>query len=702
MRLWRSLFRGRTSASLVLSINSRRAALRDVSDARLLAECRSATSLTDVIATTAVTAARVLGLDLFDEQLQGALALAEGRIVEMQTGEGKTLAAVPAIVWLARQHSGVHVLTANEYLAQRDAEWMRPVYDRLGLSVAAINQQMSAGERQSAYRANVTYATATEVGFDYLREGLAMEPSEQVLPPLAGCAALIDEADSILIDEARIPLVIAGGQSDESAGPAQADQIVRMLRHEQHVVREQDGRAVRLTPSGIQLVERALRIDNLFDPAHLDVHVAVQDALHAHVLLQRDVDYVVQDDAVLSVDEVKGRIVSERRWPAGLQTALEWKEGVRVQCQGRILGSVTIENLLALYQRTCGMTGTAVTQAQELRDIYGLRVVDVPPHRPVIRDDRPDRLFKTRAEKEDAVIDEIRRVHATGRPVLVGTASVEESERLSARLGALPHTVLNARHEAREAEIIARAGHRDAVTISTNMAGRGVDILLGEGVEALGGLHVIGTNRHHSRRIDHQLRGRAGRQGDPGSSQFFVSREDSLFSTNADAGETDDVGHLQRVSEGRSLDTRLFLKKYESVTEAQRLTVRERRDAILHESDLSSDHCGVWLETIDELWADYLVAVGELRAGTPWLSLGGLNPHAQYLKQVHAMFGELLTAIDEEGRARVADAGERRDVAPRQRGATWTYLTTDEPFGSMTDRILRQVVASIRGKWKRS
>jgi len=696
MRALRSLFsRGQKAALPVEDINSLRASYARSTDDELRQTVRKSTSIAEVVAATAVVASRVLDLDMHDEQLQASVALAAGHIVEMQTGEGKTLAAVPAVVWHARAHDGVHVLTANDYLAHRDAEWMRGIYERLGVSVASIQQGHSTDERRAAYRADVTYATANEIGFDYLRDGLALDHRELVHRPFAEVTAVIDEADSILIDEARTPLVIAGGAADETSLPVQADRTARELLPEHHFTREGGGRNVLLTPMGVRHVEHALGLTNLFDAEHLDAHAAVQDALHAHVLLRKDVDYVVHNDAVLSVDEFKGRIVEERRWPAGLQTALECKEGVRRRRQGRVLGSITVENLVAMYGRVGGMTGTASTQASELREIYGLSVVEIPTHRAIARVDHADRLFANRAEKEAEVADEIRRRHATGQPVLVGTASVEESERLSRRLTAIPHVVLNARHEAREAEIIARAGEQGAVTISTNMAGRGVDIRLGEGVTAAGGLHVIGTNRHDSRRIDHQLRGRAGRQGDAGSSQFFVSREDPLFVKHAAEDPGVEPDQVQRMAEGQNLDIRLFLRKYESVIEGQRLAIRERRDAVLSGDAEAVRH--VTLETIDDLWADYLAAIGELRAGTPWLSLGGKNPHQTYLAEVHGMFEQMSASIEEEVQARLAQAVDA-DAKPRQRGATWTYLTTDEPFGPMTQRIMRGLVRMIRGK----
>jgi preprotein translocase subunit SecA len=698
---WRGWFSTKAPASAepaVADINRLRVRYATATDAELKRIGNDpAASITDIIAVAATVASRLIGLDMFDVQIQGTLALAYGRIAEMQTGEGKTLAAVPAIVWYARAGHGVHVMTANDYLARRDAAWMRPIYDWFGLSVGIIQQALSPAARSEAYRCAVTYSTANEVGFDYLRDCLALSRDEQVHQPF--WVAVVDEADSILIDEARIPLVIAGGSADAPGHAVRADRVVRTLTPKLHFTVEPPGRNVALTPAGIERVERALNRRNLFETENLALLTAIQDALHAHVLLRRDVDYVVQANAVISVDEFKGRTVRERRWPAGLQTALEIKEGVTPKQQGRVLGSITIENLIALYPNVCGMTGTAATQAEEFREIYALDVETIPTNRPIVRVDHRDALFATKAEKENAVIDEIAREHGSGRPVLVGTASIEESERLSRRLGALPHHVLNARNEEAEAKIIADAGAPSAVTISTNMAGRGVDIRLGPGVAELGGLHVIGTNRHESRRIDNQLRGRAGRQGDPGSSRFFVSSQDPLMvkfgaDNRADALTPDSI---QRRAEGQNLDIRMFLRKYESVLEGQRLAIQQRRHAVLAGDTPSESETErlITLATIDDLWADYLAAVAELRAGTVWISLGGGNPMGDFLPRLHAMFGELNSTIEEEIDRRI----EQDAAAPadwRERGATWTYLTSDEPFGSMSERAMRGLVSMVR------
>ena len=688
-RWWRFLTRRTESENgLLPEVLRLRATYAGLGDEELKAAERRSTSLPEVVALTAEVARRVLSLELYDVQLRAALALARGAIVEMKTGEGKTLAAIPAIVWHARTRAGVHVLTANDYLARRDALWMGAIYAFLGLRVAALQQGMGREERQAAYGCDVTYATATEVGFDLLRDQLARHPHEQVHRPFA--TAVIDEADMVLIDEARIPLVIAGGVALPEDLATRAEVVVRGLRPGRHYTVDSHGRDVALTDQGIHEVEDRLRCPNLFDAHSLDLFTTVQNALHAHALLRRDVDYVVKDGAVLSVDELKGRVVPDRRWPAALQTALEAKEGVARNRQGRVLGSITLQNLVALYPQVCGMTGTAASQRRELQELYGLEVEVLPTHRPVIREDHADEVLLSRAEKDAAVLAEIRKVHASGRPVLVGTASVAESERLSRGLQDVPHHVLNARNEEAEAAIVARAGDHEAVTISTNMAGRGVDIRLGPGVAERGGLHVIGTNRHESRRIDDQLRGRAGRQGDPGSSRFFVCSEDDLFVKHAEPGPTLTADELQRVTEGRSLDLRLFLQKYESVVEGQRQAIQGRRQKVLTgELPCASEmERLVTLATLDDLWAEHLASVAELREGTVWLALGGREPLHDYLTRVHELFLELDQRIGEDVPRRLAEAASG-GWDPSSPGATWTYLTTDQPFGSMTERAMK-------------
>jgi preprotein translocase subunit SecA len=701
-----NLFRPVPVEKQIQTINARRQSLAGADDATVKAAAKQSRSLTETIAVTAVVAERVLGLRMFDVQLQGALSLAKGRIAEMQTGEGKTLAAVPAIVWYASQGNGIHVMTANDYLARRDAEWMGGIYEFLGLSVGCIQQDMTSDQRKRAYACDVTYGTANEVGFDYLRDQLALFPKDQVHRNFY--AALIDEADSILIDEARVPLVIAGDEKPTMALAYRVDEVTRHFRRSAHFTVDEAGRNIGLTDAGIRAVEAAFGCGNLFEPENLELHAAVQDSIHAHALLRRDVDYLVKNGAIESVDEFKGRIIQDRRWPGGLHTAIEAKEGVAPKKQGRVLGSITLQNLIALYPMVCGMTGTAATQAREFRQTYDLDVEVIPTNRPMIRFDHPDAVFQTMQEKENALVEEIRNVHRTGQPILVGTHSVEESERLSSRLSGIPHQVLNARNDEVEAAIVQRAGERDAVTISTNMAGRGTDIRLGDGVAELGGLYVIGTNRHESVRIDNQLRGRAGRQGDPGSSRFFVSYQDELLVKYGINDETHSTPvEVQRRVEGQLIDIRHFLNKYERVAEGQRMAIHMRRQDILD----GVTPCNSELErlasliTIDDLWAEYLSALAEIRSGVHWVSLsggardpiqsflkfGGFDAFREYLKKIHELFKELDVAIDEEIPLRL-EKMEVDGIDPTQRGSTWTYVTTDQPFTSWVAKALRELM----------
>ncbi len=685
-------------ASEIRKINAIRSELAGLDEDQLHAAAMGAKDFLRLIAITAVVASRVLGQEMFDVQLRGALALARGSIAEMQTGEGKTLAAVPAVAWYARQGKGVHVITANDYLARRDACWMGEIYRRIGLSVAYVQQGMSPDERRTAYACDITYATSNEIGFDFLRDQLALKLSDQVHRPFA--VAVIDEVDSILIDEARIPLVIAGGSNDEIDLAFVADQVVRNLRPGHHYTSDAGNRNVGLTDFGIHAVEKASRCGNLYDEGNLRLLTAVQDALHAHALLHRDLDYVVKNKSIEMVDEFKGRIAQDRRWPAGLHTAIEAKEGVSPKLQGMILGSITMQHLAALYPRICGMTGTAASSSVEFKTMYLLPVEVIPTNRPMIRVDHPDVVFATKAEKQRAVVEEIRRVHAKGQPVLVGTASIIESEEISRTLADIPHRVLNAKNDELEAAIIAQAGTPGAVTISTNMAGRGTDIELGDGVAALGGLYVIGTNKHESRRVDNQLRGRAGRQGDPGCSRFFISLEDDLMVKYADLNTrySKDPENLQRLVEGQNLDLRIFLQKYEIPIEGQRHRFQTRRQRILEGKELCNSELErlVSLRTIDDLWADYLERVADYRSGVQWLSWGRRDPHYEYMKRIDQWFPDLEAALPEEIEQRLAEAeaGGGQDLT--ERGAVWTYITTDQPFGTRTERI----VHGFRRKFK--
>ena len=736
---------GRSYDFLLQQINGRRAQLHEIDGTQLQAiiqelrgQAWNDSLLVEVFALAADQAERILGLRLFDVQLLGALVMTEGKVAEMQTGEGKTLAAVPAVCALTLACGGVHVLTANDYLAQRDAAWMGGIYRSLHLSVGYVTQQMTAEERRKAYACDVVYATPNELGFDFLRDQLCLDPSELVHQPFR--SALFDEIDSILIDEARIPLVIAGGDMTPPELAHRCATIARTLRLNIDYGIDEYARNVYLTDAGAAKVETALHCGNLYDLRNVQPLTAILDALHAEALLRRDVDYIVKNNAIELVDEFKGRIAENRRWAAGLQTAVEAKEDLPLKKQGQILGAITLENLAALYPRICGMTGTAATQAEEFFKIYGLEVVAIPTNRPMIRVDEKDLLFRTKAVKEQALVEEITGVHAAGRPILVGTASVAESERLSARLrqARIPHHVLNARNDEAEAQIIAQAGALGAVTISTNMAGRGTDIPLGgtpprdrQTILDLGGLYVIGTNRHESRRIDHQLRGRSGRQGDPGSSRFFISLEDDLMerfgirqALRDRMPEAEAIEHVQRIIEGQNLEIRQTLRKYEQIIEAQRRIMHAKRHDVLTAADRSAlaSHAPelfqrlcldlgrirlaelerrLTLLKIDEAWSNYLADVAELRSGIHWVSLGGKNPLDEYLHQTAMSFEHLLNGLDEQ----IIDAflnlqpdsrGEWAGLPGLDRAATWTYVINDQPFGDLGERMAKAIVQLVR------
>ncbi len=679
------------------AISAKRATLEALADDDLRQLAGEATSLTDCLAAASIAIERVLGMRPFDVQILGAIAMADGRIAEMQTGEGKTLTAVMPVAFYAAQGDHVHVLTANDYLARRDAEWMGDVYRFLGLTVGFVTQGMGPEERRKSYACDVTYATPNEVGFDYLRDSLALKPEELVQRGFE--AALLDEVDSILIDEARIPLVIAGGAAAPRELARRIAQVARQLHRYSDFHADEHGRNVLLTDAGASRVEAALGCGNLYEEHNLSLFTAVSDALHAEALLRRDVDYVVRDGGIEIVDEFKGRIADRRRWPAGLQTALEAKEGVELRAQGRILGSITLQSLAKLYRPLCGMTGTAATQAVEFQQVYGLDVVTIPTNRPVIRADKKDVIFPTRRDRDRAVVETIAKNHAAKRPVLVGTASVADSERLSAQLAAaaIPNRVLNARNDTEEAPIIAQAGQAGAVTISTNMAGRGTDIRLGEGVAELGGLLVIGTCRHEARRIDLQLRGRAGRQGDPGESRFFLSLEDDLMARfglasilNATEYPAEAMDHLQRIIEGENLEIRKTLLKYDSLIESQRRMVHGIRSAVLH-GERECENPRAALLKIDELWPDYLADIAEMKSGIHWVSFGGKNPFETFVHDAAANFGEVEQGIE----AAITNPAEHGMPDAFERGATWTYVTTDQPLGDYGQRLARGIARTF-------
>jgi len=485
--------------------------------------------LPEAFAVAREAARRTLGMRPFDVQVIGGLVLHEGKIAEMKTGEGKTLAATMPVYLNALTGRGVHVVTVNDYLAKRDAQWMGPIYRFLGLSVGVIVNGIDDDERRAAYNADVTYGTNNEFGFDYLRDNMKFSLDDYVQREFF--YAIVDEVDSILIDEARTPLIISGSSEESTDKYYRINQIIPRLRKDRDYTVDEKTRTVVLTEEGVAHAEKLLKVSNLYDPRNIEILHHVNQGLKAHTLFKRDVDYLVKDGQVIIVDEFTGRVMPGRRYSDGLHQALEAKEHVKIERENQTLATITFQNYFRMYEKLAGMTGTADTEAQEFKEIYGLDVVVVPTNMPMIRVDYPDVIYKTEKEKFRAVVEEIKELNKLGRPVLVGTISIEKSEVLSKMLTreGIKHHVLNAKHHEREAEIIAQAGQRGAVTISTNMAGRGTDIKLGPGVAELGGLHVLGTERHESRRIDNQLRGRSGRQGDKGSSRFYLSLEDDLL-----------------------------------------------------------------------------------------------------------------------------------------------------------------------------
>jgi len=485
--------------------------------------------LIEAFAVVREVAKRTLGMRHFDVQLMGGIVLHQGKIAEMQTGEGKTLAATLPAYLNALEGKGVHIVTVNDYLAKRDRYWMGPIYEFLGLEVGLLQNDTPILERKKAYLADITYGTNNEFGFDYLRDNIALSADHLVQRDLN--YAIIDEVDSILIDEARTPLIISGPAKGDSRVYKLAIRAARYLKKDIDYTTDEKTRTVSLTEEGLRKAEKFLGVKDLYDFQNMDLAHALLQCLKALNFYHRDRDYIVKDGEVIIVDEFTGRLMFGRRYSDGLHQAIEAKEGVRIREENITLATISIQNYFRMYKKIAGMTGTAATEEEEFVKIYGLEVVVIPPNKPLRRTNYPDLVFKTEEEKFEAVVKEIEELYKIGRPVLVGTTSIEKSERLSKMLKkkGIPHNVLNAKYHEKEAEIIAKAGQKYAVTIATNMAGRGTDIVLGEGVAELGGLHVIGTERHESRRIDNQLRGRAGRQGDPGSSRFYVSLEDDLL-----------------------------------------------------------------------------------------------------------------------------------------------------------------------------
>jgi preprotein translocase subunit SecA len=548
---------------------------------------------------------RVLKMRHYPVQLLGGIVLHEGNISEMKTGEGKTLVATLPVYLNALSGKGVHVVTVNEYLASRDAQMMGELYNFLGLTVGLNVSGLSKEEKRAVYHCDITYGTNNEFGFDYLRDNMVIYKEQMAQRTLN--YALVDEVDSILIDEARTPLIISGSAEKSTKLYQVANSFVRTIRKEEDYTYDEKTKNVQLTDEGVTKAEKAFNIENLYDSTHVQLNHHINQALKAHVVMHRDTDYVVEDGEVVIVDQFTGRLMKGRRYSDGLHQAIEAKEGLIVQRESMTLASITFQNYFRMYQKLAGMTGTAKTEEEEFRNIYGMDVMVVPTNLPIVREDRPDLIFKTMEAKFKAVVNEIAELNKKGQPVLVGTVSVETSELLASLLKkkGVPHNVLNAKNHAREAEIIENAGQRGAVTIATNMAGRGTDIKLGEGVVGLGGLHVLGTERHESRRIDNQLRGRAGRQGDPGSSQFYLSMEDELMrrfgSDNMKAmmeklGMDEDAIESKLVSravetaqkrvEGNNFDARKQILQYDDVMREQREIIYKQRLEVLESENV--------------------------------------------------------------------------------------------------------------------
>ncbi|UCF89396.1 MAG: preprotein translocase subunit SecA [bacterium] len=682
---------------------------------------------------------RLLGMRHFDVQIVGGVVLHQGKIAEMKTGEGKTLVATLPVYLNALNGKGVHVVTVNDYLAGRDSEWMGTIYRYLGLDVGVIQHAMGDLDRKKAYGADVTYGTNNEFGFDYLRDNMKFSLEDYVQRDLN--YAIVDEVDSILIDEARTPLIISGPAEDSTDKYYNINTIIPRLKEELHYTKDEKARSVVLTEDGVERVEKLLGVENLYDPATIETNHHVQQALKAHALFKRDVDYVVKDNQVIIVDEFTGRLMPGRRYSDGLHQALEAKEGVRIESENQTLASITFQNYFRMYSKLAGMTGTADTEAAEFKNIYNLDVAVIPTNMPMIRVDNSDVIYRTMKEKYHAVVEEIADCHHRGQPVLVGTASIESSELLSRMMKreGVPHHVLNAKHHEREAEIVAQAGRAGAVTVATNMAGRGTDIVLGgnpvflarhkvkdidsedyakvlremqdlcaaerASVLEAGGLHILGTERHESRRIDNQLRGRSGRQGDPGTSRFYLSLEDDLmriFGSERISGLMEKLGmtegqeienrmvskaieNAQKRVEGHNFDIRKHILEYDDVMNMQRESVYGQRREILGTEDLSEWIDEMVQETIEEMAGLHI----DPRAHREEWDLEGLG------ERFFSVFGYKPPMDSFEA-----------DVTAIEEGllalARETYKTREAEFGPETMRVLEKnfFLQVLDGQWK--
>ena len=708
-----------------------------------LAELAESADAPQFLAIAREAAERSTGLRHFDVQLLGALRMMAGDVIEMGTGEGKTLSGAIAAAGYALAGRNVHVVTINDYLARRDAEWVGPLIEAMGLTVGWITAESTRAERRDAYQCNVTYASVNEIGFDVLRDQLVTDVADLVSPNPD--VAIIDEADSVLVDEALVPLVLAGTSHRETPKL----EIVRLVGQlvsdrdaDRYFATDEDNRNVHLTDAGAQRLEKALGGIDLYAEENVATTLTeVNVALHAHVLLQRDVHYIVRDGAVQLINASSGRIAALQRWPDGLQAAVEAKEGIATTETGEVLDTITVQALINRYPTVCGMTGTALAAGEQLRQFYKLAVSPIPPNAPNVRVDEPDRVYITTAAKNEAIIDHIIEVHATGQPILVGTKDVAESEDLHSRLvrRGIPAVVLNAKNDEEEALVIAEAGKLAVVTVSTQMAGRGTDIRLGGSDEAdhdavaeLGGLHLIGTGRHRTERLDNQLRGRAGRQGDPGSSVFFASWEDDVVAAHLEPGklptECDETGravspkattlldHAQRVADGRLLDVHANTWRYNQLIAQQRAIIVERRTTLLSTptareelrelapdryAELTAELAGSDTDAEDELericrqimlfhldrgWADHLAYLSYIRESIHLRALGRQNPMDEFHRlAVDAFAGLAADAIEasqqtfETANVLVDEPGLDLSKLARPT-STWTYMVHDNPL----------------------
>ena len=575
---------------------------------------------------------RGIGEKPFKVQIIGGLAIHYGNIAEMKTGEGKTLTTVLPAYVNSLTGKGVHVVTTNEYLSDRNANWMKPIYDLLGVSVGVNLRDMTPKEKQDVYNCDITYSTNNEIGFDYLRDNMVVNKEDRVQRPLNYC--IIDEIDSILIDEARTPLIISGGKANSNSLYIEANRAVKNLKEDEDYTVDLKTKSVSLTEEGSKKIEKILNVKNLYDIDNAGLVHHLNQALKANYAFAKDVDYVVSDGQVIIVDQFTGRLMQGRQYSDGLHQAIEAKEGVTINVETKTMATITFQNLFRMYNKLSGMTGTAKTEEEEFRNIYNMYVICIPTNKPVIREDLADLVYATEKGKYKAIINTVKEIHSKGQPILIGTISVESNEHLSGLLkkAGLPHEVLNAKNHEREAEIIAKAGEKGAITLATNMAGRGTDIKLGEGVKELGGLCVIGTERHESRRIDNQLRGRAGRQGDPGMSQFFVSFEDDLmrrFGTDRikmmlqSLGVDDDMAirsktltksieTAQKRVEGNNYDIRKSLLDYDNVLNEQREIIYNKRNEIIDNESISQTVIDTFKETINVLCENHIAPEGHL------------------------------------------------------------------------------------------